>query len=202
MVFVLKVAKFYSEKISAQFNAPKHAGKPAETNSVGTAVSFVCGAFVRFYLVIDGRAKEIRKAKYKTDGCGFTVAAAEVLAETLRGRKLIELHGLHHSELQNQIEAALGKFPQSRRHCAEICFDALHQAFADFRAFQIEEFAGEEALICTCFGVSEKTIEKIISERQPESVEEVGEICRAGRGCGSCQMLIQEMIDAYGRENW
>jgi NifU-like protein len=72
----------------------------------------------------------------------------------------------------------------------------LQDAFADFRAFQIEEFAGEKALICTCFGVSEERIEKAITENNLQTVEEVGEFCRAGTGCGSCQPLIQEIIDS------
>ena len=28
-----------------------------------------------------------------------------------------------------------------------------------------------------------------------QSVEEVGEICNAGTGCGSCQMLIAELLE-------
>ena len=88
------------------------------------------------------------------------------------------------------------QFPTHRRACLEICVDALQQAFADFRALQLEEFAGEKALICTCFGISEETIEKIIAESQAETVEEISAICNAGTGCGSCQFLIQELIDA------
>lgn len=201
--FALKIIQvnFYPPKISERFNAPKDAGKAEKTNAVGTGASFVCGSFVRFYLHIDSQTKEIREAKFKSNGCGFTIAAAEILAEKIVGRKLIELHGLENAVLQKQVEAELEKFPAHRRHCLEICFDALHAAFADFRAFQLEEFTGEKALICTCFGVSEETIENVIAENKTETVEEVGQICNAGTGCGSCQFLIQELIDVYWREN-
>lgn len=168
---------------------PKFAGESENTNAVGTGASFVCGSFVRFYLEIEG--KIIKAAKFKSNGCGFAIAAADVLAEKIVGKNLTELHGLN----DLKIETELGKFPANRKHCLEICVDALSQAFADFRASQIEEFAGEKALICTCFGVSEETIEKIIIENEIESVEEIGEICNAGTGCGSCQFLIQELID-------
>ena len=124
------------------------------------------------------------------------------MAEKITGKYLTELHGLDKSELKTNLETELEKFPGSRVHCAEICFDALQGALADYRAFQIEEFAGEKALICTCFGVSEETIEKVIAESSAETVEEVGEICNAGTGCGSCQFLIQEMIDVYHSENF
>lgn len=184
---------FYPEKINKHFRQPKHIGKAEKTNAVGTGASFVCGSFVRFYLEIDAQ-KTIKAARFKSNGCGFTIAAADVLAEKIVGKNLTTLHGLN--ELKAEIEIELEKFPVSRKHCLEISIDALSQAFNDFRALQIEEFAGEKALICTCFGVSEETIEKIIVENEVETVEDIGEICHAGTGCGSCQFLIQEMLDA------
>jgi len=188
---------FYPPKISERFHAPENAGAAAGANAVGTGASFVCGAFVRFYLQIDAQTKEIRQAKFKTSGCGYSVAAADVLAARVRGKKLIELHGFEDNELQSEIEGELGEFSAHRAHCLKICLDALHAAFADFRAFQIEEFAGEKALICTCFGVSEETIERAVAENEIETVEEVTDICKAGGGCGSCQFLIQEIIDTH-----
>ncbi|HMS42937.1 MAG TPA: iron-sulfur cluster assembly scaffold protein [Pyrinomonadaceae bacterium] len=181
---------FYPEKINKYFRHPKYIGKAKKTNAVGTGASFVCGSFVRFYLeIVD---KEIKDAKFKSNGCGFTIAAADVLAEKIIGKNLTKLHGLNDLD----IEAELEKFPAHRKHCLKICIDALAQAFADFRALQIEEFAGEKTLICTCFGVSEERIEKVIIENEVKTVEEIGEICNAGTGCGSCQVLIQEMLDA------
>jgi NifU-like protein len=193
---------FYPEKISERFYRTKRAGKPERTNAVGTGASFLCGTFVRFFLEIDVSTKEIRDAKYRSNACGFTIAAAEVLTEKICGKKLTELHGLENEELKTEIENALGIFPDGRNHCAEICFDALHAALNDFRVLQIEEFAGEKALICTCFGVSENEIENVIEQNRIETIEEVTEICNAGGGCGSCRMLIQELIDIYQMENF
>jgi NifU-like protein len=198
---VLFVTKFYPDKINDLFSAPKRTGKAAETNAVGTGASFLCGSFVRFYLEIDLPTKEIREARYQTNGCGFTIAAAEVLAEKIAGQKLTGLRGLNHAEFFGQIESRLGEFPAGRRHCAEICFDALQAAFGDFRALSIEEFAGEKALICTCFGISEEMIQSVIGEASAETVEEVGDACSAGTGCGSCRFLIQELIDIHELES-
>lgn len=193
---------FYPEKISERFYEAKRAGKPEKTNAVGTGASFLCGTFVRFFLEIDVSTKEIKDAKYKSNACGFAIAAAEALTEKIFGKKLTELHGLENEELKAEIENALGVFPTDRNHCAEICFDALHAALNDFRAFQIEEFSGEKALICTCFGVSENEIENVIEQNRLETIEEVTEICNAGGGCGSCRMLIQELLDIYKIENF
>jgi len=172
-----------------------------DANAVGTSASFVCGAFLRFFLRIEIETKEISVAKFKSNGCGFMIAAADVLAEKIVDKKLIELHGSGREILQTSIESELGNFPAHRTHCLELCLEALQTAFADFRLFQIEEFAGEKALICTCFGVSEETIENVIKENSLESVEEVGTVCNAGTGCGSCQFLIQELIDVYWSES-
>ncbi|MBA2620898.1 MAG: iron-sulfur cluster assembly scaffold protein [Acidobacteria bacterium] len=192
---------FYPKKIDERFREVRGVGKIADANGAGAGASFACGAFVRFFLRIETDAKQIVEAKYKSSGCGFAIAAAEVLREKIVGKNLVDLHGLDKSVLQREIENELGKFPDARSHCAEICFDALHAALADFRRFQVEEFAGERALICTCFGISEDTIEKLIAQNQLETVEEVTGACNAGGGCGSCQPLIQEFLDVFRREN-
>lgn len=193
---------FYPPKIDEKFQYPQNVGKLDNANAVGTDASFVCGAFVRLFLRIESKTKEIIEAKFKSNGCGFTIAAAETLTEKIVGKKLIELHGLDKEDLQKQIEAKLGKFSAHREHCLQLCLNALQAAFTDFRAFQIEEFTGEKALICTCFGVSEETIEDVIKKNSLATVEEVTEKCSAGGGCGSCQPLIQEILDVFQEENY
>lgn len=193
---------FYPPEIERLFSAPEHASCPDGANGAGTGASFACGAATRFFLRIDPQTKEIRDAGFKSSGCGFAVAAAEVLAAQIVGRKLTELHGLEDRRLAGGIEAALGAFPSRRHVCRDIGFAALRRALADFRAGQIEEFAGEKALVCTCFGVAEETIEQVIAANRIDTADEVADICRAGGGCGACRFLIQEMIDAYWRENF
>ncbi|MCD9185481.1 MAG: iron-sulfur cluster assembly scaffold protein [Pyrinomonadaceae bacterium] len=192
---------FYPKEIGARFYAIRNSGKAERTNAVGTGASFTCGSFVRFYLEIDIETKEIKEAKFKSNGCGFALAAADVLLDKIKNKRLNELHGANNDELKREIEAALGSFEISRRHCLEICLDALHRSLNDFRSFQIEEFQGEKALICTCFGVAEETVERLIAGENAESVEEIGKLCNAGTGCGSCQFLIQELIDIHWLEN-
>lgn len=192
--------EFYPEKISARFRAPENVGVAANFNAVGTSATFVCGTALRFSLRIDQNNKEISEAKFKTNGCGFLIAAADVIAERIVGRKLVELHGLDKSVLQKIVEDELGKFGNHREHCLNLCFETLQNAFADFRARQIEEFTGEKALICTCFGVSEETIENAVDKNALETVEEVTDACNAGGGCGSCQPLIEDILSVYWLE--
>ncbi len=193
---------FYPPKINERFQHPRNVGKLSDANAVGTSASFICGAFVRVFLRVELKTKEILEAKFKSNACGFAIAAADVLTEKIVGKRLIEIHKLDRKILQLQVEEELGKFSARRVHCLLLCLDAMQAAFADFRAFQIEEFTGEKALICTCFGVSEETIENVIKKNSLETVEEVSEICSAGSGCGSCQPLIQEILDVLHEENY
>jgi NifU-like protein len=182
----------YPEKIYEQSVAPAGAGKPEKTNAVGAGVGLMCGSFVRFYLDIDRVSGEIKEARFKTNGCAFAIASADVLAESITGRNLTDLHGLDDPEYHS---ARLGEFPSGRLHCREMGLDALRAALNDYRALRLEEFQGDKALICTCFGISEETIEQTIEANMPETVEDVTRLTRAGGGCGSCRMLIQERLD-------
>jgi NifU-like protein len=166
-----------------------------DANAVGRAASFECGTFIEFRLNIDKGSKQMVDMAYRSNGCGYMLATAELLADKLAGVSLTGLNGSDGRELISLVTSELGSLPPSRGHCTAIVIDALKSAFADFRQRQVAEFAGEKALICTCFGVSEETVENVVRELGAKTVEQVGELSRAGTGCGSCQMLIREMID-------
>ena len=175
--------------------SPKNGGALDDSNATGRSASFQCGSAVGFSLRIDPDAKTIGSVKFQTNGCGYMTAAADLLADSIKGSKLADLHGLDHGELLQNINREFGELPSGRSQCIDVCVEALRAAFTDYRARQIEEFQGEKALICTCFGVSEKTIETHIARSSLTAVDQVTQICNAGGGCGSCRMLIQEMID-------
>jgi len=186
----------YPEKIRERLKRMQHARARADANAVGTEANFSCGSFIRFSLSIDIESNSVADAAFTSNGCGFMLAAADILAERIIKRRLIDLHGLNDGELHLQVESKLDEVPAGRIECVEACIKALRAAFADFRSRQIEEFRGEKALICTCFGVTEETIEQNIEERSLHTVEEVAVACNAGSGCGSCRMLIQEILDS------
>jgi NifU-like protein len=192
---------YYPPKVSEKFHAPEHAGVALEANAVGTSATFVCGAVLRFTLRIDRETGEIAEAGFKTSGCGYAIAAAQILAESVSGKHLAELHGLEKNDLHREIADSLEVSDARREHCFGLAVEALQNAFADYRAARLEEWSGEKALICTCFGVSEETIERVIAEQWLETVEEVTDACQAGGGCGSCQPLIEDILETCRREN-
>lgn len=184
----------YSDKISEKLHYLTHHG-PDIKGSAATAVNFGCGSFLRFSLTVDIDTREVADVSFSSNGCGFMLAAADVLAVYVKGKRLTALQGLADIDLIRHIFEHLDRFPVGRRECLAVTIEALHAAFADQRSRRCEEFQGEKALICTCFGVSEETIEDLIAEDSLKTVEEVTATCNAGGGCGSCRMLIQEMLD-------
>lgn len=187
---------FYPSAINERFLRPRCAGDLPASNATGINASFVCGAFAKVDLTIDAGSKSISEAKFQTNGCGYMIAAADVLCSWLANKPLGALHGLAESELRETICRELGSLPEERRQCATVVFDALRTAMAEYRQDRIVEFRGESALICTCFGVSEETIVEAIATHDLNDLDDVSDVCRAGSGCGSCRMLIQELIDA------
>ncbi|MBC7899119.1 MAG: (2Fe-2S)-binding protein [Saprospiraceae bacterium] len=48
--------------------------------------------------------------------------------------------------------------------------------------------------------MSEEKIIEIINSNNVKEVGEVSDICNAGHGCGSCRMMIRELIDSPRHE--
>lgn len=179
----------YPEEIASLIRTPRFACCVALPNASGTEAKFDCGCFVRVELEIS-EAGRIEEIGFGTNGCGYMVAAAESLADAINGRPLTELSGL----LQFDINV-----PKDRLECVFAAVSAFQSVFAAYRAKRIEEFCGEKPLICTCFGTTEEAVEEFVAKSEPSSVEEVTAEMRAGGGCGSCRMLIQEIIDENQR---
>ena len=183
---------FYPSKVHERFIAPANAANE-DRGSKGIAASFVCGSFVELLVSIEG--DEIQMANFRTNGCGFMVASADIICEWLSRKQLAELHGLNDAELRVVVGSGLGEFPAGRDQCAAVVFAALHKAMSSYLYLRVAEYEGENSLICTCLGISEDTIVAAITENKFSEVEEVADRVRAGSGCGSCRMLIQELID-------
>lgn len=186
VVAKLKLVPVYPKQIAEVIKDPRFIGTLENANAIGSEGKFDCGCFVRAEICIDETTDLIEEVSYKTNGCGFMVAAAESASSRLRGMRLTDLHG----------EIDLGTQASERSECATAVLQAVRAAFSDYRARRIEEYRGEKALICTCFGVAEETVEQFVRSADPADVTEVAKHLRAGSGCGSCRMLIQEIIDA------
>lgn len=191
----LAAVSFYPQKIQKRTAFPRHAGTIADADAAGAEASFVCGSFVSIMLAVNPENSEIAEARYQTNGCGYAVAACELIASFVVSRHPREIHSGGPADLIDHLNAELGAFPSGREHCAILAVKALQKALAGYRERLIGEYPGERALVCTCFGVDEETIESSIIANRLVCVDDVAARCRAGGGCGSCRPVIQDIID-------
>jgi NifU-like protein len=159
------------------FFKPRNVGDADEPSFSGRAASLVCGAHVRFSIQVD-EEHLISQAKFRAAGCHVLIAAASMLTEQVTGL--------------STAEAA--RLDAGATICAALARDALLDAIREYSNAGRDDWSGDEALICTCFFVSERTIEREIQTRGLTTVAEVTRACNAGGGCGSCHQLIQEIL--------
>lgn len=167
-------------------------GDADEPSFVGRAASLVCGAHVRFSLQVD-EEHIVSQAKFKAAGCSVLVAASSLLTE--RVLNVLTADAAIIGQDANLLSESLGNLEPEREHCPQLACDALVAAIREYSDAARGEWIGDEALICTCFFVSERTIEREIATRGLRTVTEVTRACNAGGGCGSCHQLIQELLD-------
>lgn len=186
-----------SGPVSELFLDPKNVGDVAEPRFVGRSASFQCGAALRISVHID-ESQRITEAKFKAAGCTVLVAAASLLTEHVKGKTSGEAASL--GQFPESLEAQLAIPESGRRDCAALACEALVSAIRGYSDAVRDAWEGDEALICTCFGVSEKVIAREVRSRSLVSIEDVTRSCNAGAGCRSCYPLIQDIIDDCCRE--
>ena len=186
---------YYPDRINEHFLNPRNVGEVQEADAVGEAGSLACGAILRLTLKIDDDGQQITDAKFKAVGCGFLIASASALTETIHELAISRAATLDDKAITGWFE----EMPPDRHYCVALCREALHAALAHYHNATREEWTGDEALICTCFAVSEKTIEQVIETRSLRTVNEVTRACHAGGGCQSCHPLIVDILEDYWR---
>ena len=184
----------YPSKIAELINACEMSKGSQASDVTGRSASFDCGSFVEFSLQIDAETRKIENVRYRTNGCGYMIAAAESVRRFFRGCALTELHGP--ANIHNTVLNAIGPVPAPRVQCIDLAIIAFRSALTERRRQVIEEFQGERALICTCFGVSEERILSDIDANPNADLVSIGRSTNAGTGCGSCQMLIADLIES------
>jgi NifU-like protein len=181
-----------SGQLAELFFNPRNVGDATEPSFIGRSSSFTCGASLRISLHID-EAQRIAEAKFKAAGCSVLVASASFLLEQIIGKTTGEAAAL--GQDAGSINEQLDCMEAERRDCSALACEALIQAIRDYSDSVRDEWEGDEALICTCFCVSERTIESEIEAGGLRTIAEVTKACKAGAGCRSCYPLIEDILD-------
>ncbi len=177
----------YTDKVKEHFLNPRNAGEVQEANAVGEAGSMACGDALKLTLKVDQNGR-IQDAKFKTFGCASAIASASALTEMLKGKSVEEAEKITNQDIADY----LGGLPKEKMHCSVLGRQALESALSNYRGEAPKEQEGE--IVCECFGITDKEIEKAVRENNLATVEEVTNYTKAGGGCESCHDAIRELI--------
>jgi NifU-like protein len=184
----------YTDKVKEHFLNPRNVGVIEDADAVGEVGSMACGDALKLMLKLDENER-IVDAKFQTFGCASAIASSSALTEMLIGKTLTEAEKI----TNDQIADFLGGLPKEKMHCSVMGRDALERAISCYRGEPEAKLDGN--LVCECFGVTDKQIERAVRENHLTSIEEVTDYVKAGGGCGNCHDAIQEIIDSVlGRE--
>jgi NifU-like protein len=182
----------YTDKVKEYFLHPKNVGVVENANAVGEVGSITCGDALKLMLKIDEKTGEILDAKFQTFGCGSAIASSSALTEMIIGKTVEEAEKITNQDIAD----FLGGLPKEKMHCSVMGREALESAIANYRGIDLKHLEEEEGpLICQCFGIHEKFIEKIVAENSLRTVEEVTNYTKAGGGCESCHPALEEIIE-------
>jgi NifU-like protein len=179
----------YTDKVKDHFLNPRNVGVIENADGMGEVGSLACGDALKLTFKLDGKGK-IDDVKFQTFGCASAIASSSALTEMIKGLTIEEASKITNDD----IAKYLGDLPKEKMHCSVMGRDALEKAIAYYRGEKEKKIDGE--IVCECFGVTDKEIERAVQENSLKTIEDVTGYVKAGGGCGNCHDRIQEIIDS------
>ena len=180
----------YTDKVKDHFLNPRNVGEIENPDGVGEVGSLACGDALKLTFKV-GEDGKIKDAKFKTFGCASAIASSSVLTELIKGKTLDEAAKVTNRDIADY----LGGLPEQKMHCSVMGREALEAAIENYKSGGTKKHELEGNVVCTCFGVTDKEIERVIRENNLTTVEDVTNYCKAGGGCGGCIGEIEKIIE-------
>ena len=178
----------YTDKVKDHFLNPRNVGVLEDADGVGEVGSIACGDALTFYFKLDENGR-IKDATFQTFGCASAIASSSALTEMVKGMTLEEAQKITNEDIAD----FLGGLPKEKMHCSVMGRDALEKAISCYLDEPEKKVDGE--IVCECFGVTDREIERVVRENQLTTIDDVTDYVKAGGGCGNCHDRIQEIID-------
>jgi len=180
----------YTDKVKDHFFNPRNVGEIENPDGIGEVGSLACGDALKLTFKLDKNGR-IADAKFKTFGCASAIATSSVLTEMIKGMTVEQAAKVTNKDIADY----LGGLPEQKMHCSVMGREALEAAIENYQTGgrKKHELAGK--VVCTCFGVTDREIERVIVENNLTTVEQVTNYCKAGGGCGGCKGEIEKIIE-------
>lgn len=188
----------YSEQVLEHFYNPRNQGAIAEAEEPGIAVVFgevgsiSCGDALRLHLKIQETTDTILDSRFQTFGCTSAIASSSALTELVKGKTLDDALNITNKEIAD----FLGGLPEAKMHCSVMGQEALEAAIFKYRGIEVEHHDDDDegVLICSCFGITDNKIRRVVIENDLTEIEQVTNYIKAGGGCGSCLADIEDIL--------
>ena len=112
----------YSETIKNHYHHPRNAGKIANYTHSAEQINPLCGDEIRVYLKIEN--SKIENLAYEARGCMICVAAASVVSEYARGKKLKDLSALNLKDIEKLLFIVVSP---ARVNCATLLLTGINK---------------------------------------------------------------------------
>lgn len=182
----------YTDKVMDFFHHPRNVGKLDNPDGVGEVGSLACGDALTLMFKLDDSGL-ISDVKFQTFGCASAIASSSVLTEMIKGMTLEQAAKVTNKDIVER----LGGLPDQKMHCSVMGQEALEAAIQDYYKRKGGDAPNLQKgnIVCTCFGVTDEEIKKVVHENNLMTVDEVTNYCKAGGGCGGCKKQIAELIE-------
>jgi len=118
----------YTEKVMDHFMNPRNVGEIVDADGVGMEGNPTCGDVMQIYIKVEDDV--IKDARFKTFGCGASIAVSSMITEMVKGKTLDEALSIS----KEAVADALGGLPPQKMHCSNLGADALRKAIEDYRS--------------------------------------------------------------------
>ncbi len=185
----------YSQKVQDRMNNPKAMGElnQADADAKGARLIVAdfgaesCGDAVRLFWLVDEATDAIIDSKFKSFGCGTAIASSDAMAELCIGKTVDEAIKITNKEVEAFLRDDDGTpaVPPQKMHCSVMAYDVILEAAAQYKGVERSILENQD-IVCECARVTKQEVVDAIRNNNLTTVEQIGEITKAGTFCKSC----------------